>query len=831
MHDASRELGAELGAQATSLRRLARDLLRDAHFAEDAVQEAMVAAVERPPRSRSGLTAWLRTVVSRCALDLRRGERRRRVREQVVARGDRDAPTVVQVELQQRVLAAVQALGEPYRTVVWRRYYEGQSPREIAVALDEPVKTVKTRLWRALAQLRQRLDAGTGGRGAWVGALAPFAASGKSIARGVFVMSTQGKIVGVAAAMLAAVVVWGWLAAPAASALPPPFVPPLAANATSDVRGAQVSLDAGTREQPEAQETAPPPPWGLPFHIIEPKTEIAGVVLDVNGHGIAGVRITRERARFVPDLTTDANGRFAGPGSTGGTFGVDDERWVAVLVPMMSSEQPHDDLTIVVAPCTRVAGRVVDAAGQPIVGVRVQASGGAVVREHFARVLDRCADALWEQTTVAGGAFAFPRVPLVDAAKLTIEERGYRRLAVPMAVARTQEVFVLERKFEGDTLAGFVVDEQGAPARGAVALHNTSVEVRADGAFQIELWRVGDLPANTKAELVGTSPGRLPARLACASPDWRSRAAWPSPLYLRVGGVPETIRGRLLRADGTPCANATPSFVAPEPDHALAPLAEERAPIDAEAGEFETAAVTPGRHRLWFVDPITLDMIVTEPLPTGAAPVTLRFPDRGHWPALRGVIVDRHGAPVRNADWQLERDDPLPDARGPRASTWGHAGADGRIDSAPPSRDVHTLCVKDDGASDWLRIPLASLARVDDFRIVVPVRCRARIDLTGSWPGVDGAQFVDAAGAISKVVFTTATMAYGVSRIPLVESGDAVETRTVARGASRAPLIGGRSRSFTALDDAVELRLFRGAQQVGALPVALQRGADNVVRP
>lgn len=115
-----------------------------------------------------------------------------------------------------------------------------------------------------------------------------------------------------------------------------------------------------------------------------------------------------------------------------------------------------------------------------------------------------------------------------------------------------------------------------------------------------------------------------------------------------------------------------------------------------------------------------------------------------------------------------------------------------------------------DGAADWVRIPLASLARVDDFRIVVPVRCHARIDVTEASPGVDGAEFVDAAGAVSLVVFTTATMAYGVSRIPIVD---------------------GCSRVFTALDDVVELRLFHGTQQVGMLPVTLVPGTTNVVRP
>ncbi|HLQ36475.1 MAG TPA: sigma-70 family RNA polymerase sigma factor, partial [Planctomycetota bacterium] len=165
----------ELCAHGESLRALARDLLADDDLAGDVVQQAYAAALARPPASRSTLSVWLRTVVRHCALDLRRTEHRRSVRERIAARPEAiaGADTAERFELQQDILAAVRGLGEPYCTVVWLRYYEQCSPAQIAARLRAPVKTIKTRLWRALGLLRQRLDSRYGDRRGWMLLLAP----------------------------------------------------------------------------------------------------------------------------------------------------------------------------------------------------------------------------------------------------------------------------------------------------------------------------------------------------------------------------------------------------------------------------------------------------------------------------------------------------------------------------------------------------------------------------------------------------------------------------------------------------------------------------------
>lgn len=62
-------------------------------------------------------------------------------------------------ETKRELIAAVNALGEPGREILLRRYYYDQKPREIAVALGMTVKQVDNSLYRSKRQLRQALSA------------------------------------------------------------------------------------------------------------------------------------------------------------------------------------------------------------------------------------------------------------------------------------------------------------------------------------------------------------------------------------------------------------------------------------------------------------------------------------------------------------------------------------------------------------------------------------------------------------------------------------------------------------------------------------------------
>jgi RNA polymerase sigma-70 factor (ECF subfamily) len=61
-------------------------------------------------------------------------------------------------DLSRAVAAAVDSLPQEQREVIVLKEYQGLTFLEIAQALDVPISTVKTRLYRGLSQLRQRLE-------------------------------------------------------------------------------------------------------------------------------------------------------------------------------------------------------------------------------------------------------------------------------------------------------------------------------------------------------------------------------------------------------------------------------------------------------------------------------------------------------------------------------------------------------------------------------------------------------------------------------------------------------------------------------------------------
>jgi RNA polymerase sigma-70 factor (ECF subfamily) len=77
-------------------------------------------------------------------------------------------------DLARAVQLAMSALPHEQREVIALKEYQGLTFAEIAEALDVPVSTVKTRLYRGLGQLRQQLERqGVRGAGAPVPAVTP----------------------------------------------------------------------------------------------------------------------------------------------------------------------------------------------------------------------------------------------------------------------------------------------------------------------------------------------------------------------------------------------------------------------------------------------------------------------------------------------------------------------------------------------------------------------------------------------------------------------------------------------------------------------------------
>ena len=71
---------------------------------------------------------------------------------------------VLEAETRKALLAAVNALGEPDREILIRRYYYNQKPKEIALALDMSVKQIDNRLYQTKRRLREMLTRSEGGQ-------------------------------------------------------------------------------------------------------------------------------------------------------------------------------------------------------------------------------------------------------------------------------------------------------------------------------------------------------------------------------------------------------------------------------------------------------------------------------------------------------------------------------------------------------------------------------------------------------------------------------------------------------------------------------------------
>jgi RNA polymerase sigma factor (sigma-70 family) len=157
-HDAFTELARDA---ATRLDRAARLILRDPELARDAVQEALIRAWHDLPglRDPGRFDAWLHRLTVNACLDLAR-RRRRRVIE--VELDPIDGPSVDDMagSLVDRdvVDAAMQRLDEGGRAIVVLHYFLGMPLTDVAATLGIPIGTVKSRLHRALGEMRVAVE-------------------------------------------------------------------------------------------------------------------------------------------------------------------------------------------------------------------------------------------------------------------------------------------------------------------------------------------------------------------------------------------------------------------------------------------------------------------------------------------------------------------------------------------------------------------------------------------------------------------------------------------------------------------------------------------------
>lgn len=157
-------LEAVLAAIAPSVHRFGLRMCKNAHDAEDVLQDTLVSVAAHLGEfeGRSSLSSWVFALTRSACTRRRRGLKNRPpVNDDRVAETPDHAPSpearVADQELAAVVVAALDGLSDDYREVIVLRDMEGLSAPEAAASIGITVDALKSRLHRARDALRQAL--------------------------------------------------------------------------------------------------------------------------------------------------------------------------------------------------------------------------------------------------------------------------------------------------------------------------------------------------------------------------------------------------------------------------------------------------------------------------------------------------------------------------------------------------------------------------------------------------------------------------------------------------------------------------------------------------
>jgi RNA polymerase sigma factor (sigma-70 family) len=669
------------------VRRMARVLVRDPNEADDLEQDVWVAALERPPRSARGLRGWFAAALRHDLIDARRSQAGRTRREESHAREIAvPAPDelVAEAEAHRRVVVAVMELPEPYRSTILYRFFEDLAPGELASRTGVPLETVRTRLRRALAMLRERFEAEHGGvRGAMLPLLAartaaPAAPKQGNALPGDRTMNASTPVTVVSVIAIACAVAWWAMPAatpsheesgtPAAAVpqrepprRPPPTLRTHAAIESSDVAAAIAPvappLAAAAAPAPAPQ---PDPPPTEPAKPAAPAGEIAGRVLllaDRSPVPNAVVSLKMESAAAdakppeIAPVTTGTTGEFRFRGVPAGSYllravrqGFSDRILSGVRVTQTSGV---DGVELLLAVGGTIEGGVVDAAGAGVAGLPVSTqwagppSGSASVR------------------TDEDGKFRFDHVP-PGTHSVRVERGAGEALTAFVEVTEAETARADFRA--AASLTGILLDETSVPLAGAIVRAGSSAsgryvsrQAKTDeaGRFRVEGLEPGKW--NVGVQVVGA--GAFAADLLEVDLTWGAQD-----VTLRV--PPGSFGGRLLTAARTPLSGRAVqlslSVLTRKEDGTWALGGPAGMAFAAADGSYRFRGLATGRYRLFayphdkslraFEKDVDVGSsaapdveIVLESGRTGTARITVRDLDGKPLEGVRFTTIDHHG--------------------------------------------------------------------------------------------------------------------------------------------------------------------------------------------
>ncbi len=506
-----------------------RRVLGDTHEAEDAAQESFIELMRAGRPITASLPGWLHTVAVRRSLDRIKTSQRRRRREEAFAA---KAGAVVEADtddLLAMVDEAIAAQPDTYRIPIVLRFLEGHTHAEIGAQLGIAESTVRHRIEKGVEEVREALRK----RGVLVGAgILTAALEGQSAqAAPAGLVAALGRMMVSGAVPAAAGVLgtgfWGLVTKAAAVFLVvgaagaavwvmngPRGETGLQPAATADANAVQTGSGPESVAARGAVDTAGGPGAGasgaptsgngevVPAVAVaggeDVPPDISGRVYDAeSGAGLADVKVTVWGGETgVPDKlspTTDRDGNYAVRGLAPGRYQVSpragarypgSEYGYGTAVTVEAGKPVALDFALKHG--IRVAGRVVDTAGEPVAGASVLArtkespnpgQTQSDAKGAFEVYLEAASEVLRvraQTDTLVGEILE----------GLSLPSRGVDGITVTLTVPRTASV------------SGTVVDAQGQPMQD-IGLHlhqpespfhppvDGELRTSSGGAFQI----------------------------------------------------------------------------------------------------------------------------------------------------------------------------------------------------------------------------------------------------------------------------------------------------------------------------------------------------------
>lgn len=142
------------------VRAVCHRIVLNAADAEDATQMALISIVRALPSfdRKSKFSTWAYRIATNASLDeIRRTKRRALPTDNPAVYDSPTGDSTTAVDAQMDVSQALAQLPEDFRTVIVLRHVADMEYDDIAIALDIPVGTVRSRLARGRAQLAEVL--------------------------------------------------------------------------------------------------------------------------------------------------------------------------------------------------------------------------------------------------------------------------------------------------------------------------------------------------------------------------------------------------------------------------------------------------------------------------------------------------------------------------------------------------------------------------------------------------------------------------------------------------------------------------------------------------